>query len=154
MEWVNEGSCFETSWMVWGCVNTQLPSPATGRETEYLLTFLGIHQHAPQREHGSSEGLALWPVLKPPSKQRPADLLDRLRLPIPGVRFLPPPTLSPSFPCGYFLLSVSCMKILSWHQFSRGPDLVLCKKCKITLKSRCVLLSEWPSSSQKSLKER
>ena len=143
---MNEGSCFETSWMVWGCVNTQLPSPATGRETECLLTFLGIHQHTPQREPGSSEGLELWPVSKP-SQSRPAsrDLLIYSRgsaSPSRGVRSLPPPILSPSFPCGYFLLSVSCMKILSWHQFSRGPDLVLCKKCKITLKSRCVLLSE------------
>lgn len=103
---------------------------------------------------GTGTLASLKALSEPPGRQRPADLLDRLRLPIPGVRSLPPPTLSPSFPWDYFLLSVSCMKILSWHQFSRGPDLVLCKKCKITLKSRCVLLSEWPSSSQKSLKER
>lgn len=100
---------------------------------------------------GTGTLASLKAISKPPCKQRPDDLLDQLRLPLPGVRSLPPPTLSPSFLCGYLLLSVSCMTVLPWHQFSRGPDL---QKRKITLKSRFVLLSEWPSSSQKSLQER
>lgn len=143
-------------WSFRGWCGTPISSPvAAGRVIDWVprrATFLGIHQD-PQK---GTCAAALWPVWPKPSQSSIAsgDLpthsacsaspSQRSDLPVSSNSL-------PFFPHRYFLPSVSCMTVLSWHQFCRGAEL---QKYKTTLKSRFVLLSEWPSSPEKSFKER
>ena len=96
---MNEGSCFETSRMVWGCVNTQLPSPATGREVNVSSPSLESTSTllkgslAPQRDWHSGQSES---PLKAALRAETCDLLERPR-PRPG-RLSGPRSSLPSFP--------------------------------------------------------